>query len=590
MLFSPDGIIIWGKFKGVILGKERLYENIVRLREFQLKILQQVSRVAISPFDFNRILDDMMDLIMEVIHTDAGSIILMNEDTGLLEFKVTKGEKGEEIKRYKLKPGEGIAGWSFKNKKPVIANDVFKDSRFKKSISRELGYKTHNILCVPLLAKNKVIGVLQVINKEFDIPFGDDDLRILTILANNISIVIENARLFNTSLKKISELNTISEVSRNINSILDLDPLLKVVMANATQVMKAEASSVLLLDEDEKELVFRIALGEKGEKVKKIKLKVGEGIAGWVAKTGKTMIVNNVKKEPRFNQKVDKKTGFKTRSILCVPLFSKEKMIGVIQVINKHENLPFTKEDEELLNTFACHAAISIENAKLYENIREEERKRGIYQRFFSPQVVDEVMSKSKTLSLGGRRQNVTVLFSDIRDFTEITEAKSPEYIVELLNEYFAEMIDIVFKYGGTLDKFIGDGLMAIFGAPIYYKDHAVRGVKASLEMKERLKIINERNREKGYIEISVGIGINTGSVIAGTIGSEKRMEYTVVGNEVNIASRLEGIAQGGQILITENTYREIKGLKVEIDKLKQIQVRGKRGAMDIYQVKSMKG
>jgi adenylate cyclase len=571
------------------LGKERLYENIARLRDFELKILQQVSRVAISPFDFNRIQDDMMDLIMDVIHTDAGSIILMNEDTGLLEFKVTKGEKGEEIKRYTLKPGEGIAGWSFQNKKPVIANDVLKDSRFKKSISRELEYQTHNILCVPLFVKNKAIGVLQVINKEFNIPFGDDDLRILTILANNLSIVIENARLFNTSLKKISELNTISEVSRNINSILDLDPLLEVVMENATQVMKAEASSVLLLDENERELIFRIALGEKREKVKKIRLKVGKGIAGWVAKTGKAMIINDVKKEPRFNQSVDKKTGFKTRAILCVPLFSKEKMIGVIQVINKHENLPFTNEDEELLNTFACHAAISIENAKLYESIREEERKRGIYQRFFSPQVVDEVMSKSKTLSLGGRRQNVTVLFSDIRDFTEITEAKSPEYIVEMLNEYFAEMIEIVFKYGGTLDKFIGDGLMAIFGAPIYYKDHAVRGVTAAIEMKERLKAINKRNRKRGYIEIYVGIGINTGSVIAGTIGSEKRMEYTVVGNEVNIANRLQGIAQGGQILITENTCRELKGLKVEIDKLKQIQVRGKRGVMDIYEVKSLK-
>jgi len=568
--------------------KIKTQESTAKIKEFQLRILQQVSQVAIAPFNFNRILDAMMDRVMEAMHTDAGSIILKNEDTGFLEFKVTKGEKAEEIKKYKLKVGEGIAGWVFKNRRPVIANNVYRDKRFKASISQKLRYETHNILCTPLLVKNKAIGILEVINKKSN--FIDDDLRILNILANNISIVIENARLFNTSLKKISELNTLSEISRNINSILDLDPLLSVVMHNATEVMKAEVSSVLLLDEDKKELIFRIALGEKGEKVKKIKLKVGEGIAGWVAKTGKPIIVNDVKNEPRFNQAVDRKTGFKTRSILCVPLYSKEKMIGVIQVINKKDHLPFTKEDEKLLNTFACHAAIAIENAKLYENIREEERKRGIYQRFLSPQIVDEIMNKAKTISLGGRRQNVTVLFSDIRGFTEITEAKPPEYIVDLLNEYFAEMIDVIFKYGGTLDKFIGDGLMAVFGTPIYYKDHAKRGMAAALEMQERLKALNMRNRKRGFVELAVGIGINTGSVIAGNIGSEKRMEYTVVGNGVNIASRLEGLAQGGQILITESTYNELKGLKLDVEKLKQVQVRGKRGAMDIYQVKSIKG
>ena len=570
------------------MEKIKTQESTAKIKEFQLRILQQVSQVAIAPFNFNRILDAMMDRVMEAMHTDAGSIILKNEDTGFLEFKVTKGEKAEEIKKYKLKVGEGIAGWVFKNRRPVIANNVYRDKRFKASISQKLRYETHNILCTPLLVKNKAIGVLEVINKKSN--FVDDDLRILNILANNISIIIENARLFNTSLKKISELNTLSEISRNINSILDLDPLLNVVMNNATEVMKAEVSSVLLLDEDKKELIFRIALGEKGEKVKKIKLKVGEGIAGWVAKTGKPIIVNDVKNEPRFNQAVDRKTGFKTRSILCVPLYSKEKIIGVIQVINKKDHLPFTKENEELLNTFACHAAIAIENAKLYENIREEERKRGIYQRFLSPQIVDEIMNKAKTISLGGRRQNVTILFSDIRGFTEITEAKPPEYIVDLLNEYFGEMIDIIFKYGGTLDKFIGDGLMAVFGTPIYYKDHAKRGMAAALEMQERLKALNMRNRKRGFVEFAVGIGINTGSVIAGNIGSEKRMEYTVVGNGVNIANRLEGLAQGGQILITESTYNELKGLKLDVEKLKQVQVRGKRGAMDIYQVKSIKG
>ena len=131
---------------------------------------------------------------------------------------------------------------------------------------------------------------------------------------------------------------------------------------------------------------------------------------------------------------------------------------------------------------------------------------------------------------------------------------------------------------------------MAIFGTPIYYKDHAKRGVAAALEMQERLKALNMRNRKRGFVELAVGIGVNTGSVIAGNIGSEKRMEYTVVGNGVNIANRLEGLAQGGQILITESTYNELKGLKLDVEKLKQVQVRGKRGAMDIYWVKSIKG
>ena len=214
-----------------------------------------------------------------------------------------------------------------------------------------------------------------------------------------------------------------------------------------------------------------------------------------------------------------------------------------------------------LLSTIAYQASVAIENAGLYEDVVEsrnrEGRIRNIFQRYVPREVVDEVLKRKDDSMLAGEEREVTILLSDIRGYTTITERLSPEQVVWMLNEYFAEMIDVVFAHGGVVDKFMGDALMAFFGAPVSYGDDCRRALIVALEMVERLDQLNRRRLERGEEEIKIGIGISTGRVVAGNIGSDKRMEYTVIGDDVNLTSRIEDLTREypNGILISQSTY-----------------------------------
>jgi len=499
-------------------------ESKLALRDFQLTLLKQISELSVSPVDINRLLDLIMNLILQMMKVESGSIILIDHNTGNLVFRVAHGPKADSVKQFQLKPGEGIAGWVIETGQLLLVNDVTKDPRWNRDIGLKLDYKTVDILCVPLRIKEKILGALELINRHEEYPFTDEDLEVATVLANNLSIVLENFNLFEITDRKISELHSISEVTKNIISVLELDPLLKIIMNLATDIMKAEASSVLLLNQEAQELVFRLALGDKEQEVKQITLKLDEGVAGWVARHGEPLLINDVAQDARFNADVDKKTGFSTRSILCVPLKMKDHLIGVIEVINRRDGNPFTHDDLNLLSIFADHAAISIDKARLHEKIKRQECIRASYERYFSPQIVSEILNTAPGVHLGGQRREVTILFTDLRNFSGFAERHNPEKVVEFLNEIFKALVDVVFQYQGTLDKFLGDGLMAIFGAPFYQDDHARHAIYAALKMQEQMRAINARRQAHGLEVLDMGIGINTGEAIVGNIGSEKRM------------------------------------------------------------------
>jgi len=244
----------------------------------------------------------------------------------------------------------------------------------------------------------------------------------------------------------------------------------------------------------------------------------------------------------------------------------------------------FNEEDMYFLSAFANQAAVAITNAKLFDDVRREERLRTSLQRYLSPNIVDEMVQKTGSLPLGGEKKKVSILFCDIRGFTTLTEKEPVETIVGLLNEYFSAMSEVIFANKGTLDKFIGDAIMAIYGAPIELKDGAYQAVKTALEMREKLVKLNEKWKSEKKPQIQVGYGINTGEAIVGNIGSERRMEYTAIGDMVNTASRVEGETEGGQIFITEETFKEL-GNQVKVNKLKQVALKGKTTKVQIYEV-----
>ncbi|MEW5821546.1 MAG: adenylate/guanylate cyclase domain-containing protein, partial [Cyanobacteriota bacterium] len=211
------------------------------------------------------------------------------------------------------------------------------------------------------------------------------------------------------------------------------------------------------------------------------------------------------------------------------------------------------------------------------------------FSRYVSPQVYNKLISEYKSVDLTAYRQRITVLFSDIRGFTPFAEDLTPEEVSRYLNEYFTEMVDIILKHDGTIDKFMGDAIMAFFGAPVYSKDHAFQGVKAAIEMMEMLDTLNEKWSRQGRRMINIGIGLNTGSALIGNFGSPRLMDYTVIGDTVNLASRLESLnkEENTNILISAFTYQEVKEM-VKVRIIGPKRVKGKSESVIVYEVLSL--
>jgi adenylate cyclase len=213
-----------------------------------------------------------------------------------------------------------------------------------------------------------------------------------------------------------------------------------------------------------------------------------------------------------------------------------------------------------------------------------EELARAKYRRFMPPHVVDEILENPTSLNLGGTNSVVTTLFSDVRGFTSMSETMAPQAVVRVLNEYFAQMTPIVFAHRGMLDKYIGDGLMALFGVPYESDDSAANAVQCAIDMQRRMMVVNQGLKGAGLPEIAIGIGINTGMATVGYIGSEEHTDYTAIGDSVNLAARLEKRAEEGQIIISRATLEAI-GDVFPVKPCYEIMVKGKREAVQIYEV-----
>lgn len=212
------------------------------------------------------------------------------------------------------------------------------------------------------------------------------------------------------------------------------------------------------------------------------------------------------------------------------------------------------------------------------------------FQRYVSAQIVEEILQSSEPVNLKGERKTVSILLSDIRGFTALSERLNPEDLVRFLNSYLSEMIDIIFEHEGTLDKFMGDAILALFGAPVGHGDDALRAVRTAVAMQEKLRELNDMWRTNGWPNIKIGIGVSTGEVVVGNIGSEKRMEYTVIGQDVNYAQRIETLTKElpADILISESTYERIKNF-VQAKKYEPLTIRGKKEPIVVYGVFGMK-
>jgi len=375
------------------------------------------------------------------------------------------------------------------------------------------------------------------------------------------------------------------EISRHLNAIQDFKELLKKIMDLIFMVIDADYGYLILTGDEEDNELIPVVIKCKDDQIEdKRELKASRTIINKVIHDKVALLTSNAMTDSRLDHGKSLILQ-KIRSAMCVPLWKKDQIIGVIQLDSVRFDNQFTQDDLQLLKAISSQMAMIIEQASLNEQIREEERLRSRLERFHSPQVIEMIIKgnqEAKDNVMEPKDLTATILFTDIIGFTGLSEQMPPREINMILNQYFSRMTDIIFKYDGTLDKYIGDGLMAVFGAPMEKDGDAERALLAAQEMRRALDEM--RNQMGEDRQINIRIGINTGRVVAGNIGSHKRMDYTVIGDPVNIASRLESIAQPNQILIGEETYNHVQG-KFNIKKFGPRKVKGKSAEIMVYEV-----
>jgi len=662
----------------------------------QLDSLIEATRKVREPLSLDLLLTRLMALITEAFIADRSSLFLLDAETDELFSRVAQGDLFEEIR---FPTDAGIAGAVFQSGQPAVIHDAYTDPRFNRAVDAATGYLTRNILCVPLRARNgDIIGVTEVLNKHVG-DFTSTDCALLQAFTTHTATVIETARLTDRARDSQREEARIMEVTQAVSSELNIDKLLRKIIGIATDLLDAERSTLFLYDPDTSELWSRVA---EGLAEREIRIPANVGIAGEVFTSRQPVNIPDAYSDARFNPDVDRKTGFRTRSILCVPVINKQGLaIGVVQVLNRRAG-PFRARDQRRLEMLAAQSAIALDNARLFrevldernysenvlrslsdgvitldtefnvvklnepasrllrvrsgevlgapahkafgsvnawllesvqrvverlqpdsrldasltrrdgstlsvnftstplsdsdgrvlgctvilEDITEDKRVRATMARYMTAQVAEQVLAEGESV-LGGRSQAATVLFSDIRDFTTVAENLGAHATVSLLNEYFTEMVEVVFEYNGILDKYIGDAIMAVFGTPYPGPEDADNAVRVAIRMQQVLDVFNARRRTAGQPQFETRIGISTGDVVAGNIGSIRRMDYTVIGDGVNTAARLESANKqlGTRILISGSTREALRGA-YRLRELDLIQVKGRSTPLPVFEVR----
>lgn len=667
--------------------------------------LLEVSRRVSDSLCLDTLLPQIAELVAECLVCDRAAIFLHDSQRRSLYSRVAReGHQGE----IRFPDHLGLAGMVLQTGEPIVIQDASADPRFNPEVDKATGYTTKNLLCAAIVNhQGQPMGVAQLINKSGD--FGARDIALLRAIMLQASVALGHAHVHERMIQEQQAEAQILEVTTAISSELNLDALLQKIMEAVTAILSADRSTLFMHDAKTNELWSHVA---QGLGMSEIRFPAHLGIAGTVFTRGETINIPDAYADSRFNQDVDKKTGYKTDTILCMPVINRSgSTIGVIQVLNKRGG-PFSEVDEKRLKAFSSQASIAIENAKLFEDIvvmknynesilqsmsngviavdssltiskinqaalrimdmagqeeaiigrdacdiffgknawiaerlrsveslrkqhvamdadlwlhgdaaedvaagksasinlqmvphagsagedsmgslvvlediTNEKRLRGTMARYMTKELADKLLEEGEA-SLGGKMQMASVLFTDIRDFTSISEKLGAQDTVKMLNDYFGIMVDQILEHGGILDKYIGDAIMAVFGAPFSTEDDADNAVKTAIGMLQALAQFNAERQRIGMMPIRMGLGINTDDVLSGNIGSLKRMDFTVIGDGVNLASRLEGAnkAYGTQVLVSALTVRALRG-EYRLRELDWIRVKGKTEPVGIYEI-----
>ena len=374
------------------------------------------------------------------------------------------------------------------------------------------------------------------------------------------------------------------ELARSVGLEVDLEKLLRKILDKAFELLPADRGVILLMDESGQPVPRYVKTRTGTEE----EIKIAKAIINEVVRERAAVLSSDATMDSRFSGSHSIiMQGI--RSTMCVPLLHADDLLGIMHMDSQIATNAFTEKDLQIFTGIANQAAVAIQNARLAKNIETEAKTRAQFQRLLSPNLVEQVVAGQLKLEKGGEQREVTIFFADIRGFTAMSETRPAQDIVTFLNEYFEVMVEQLFRFEGTLDKFVGDEIMALFGAPLALKDAPLQAIVCAIEMNRALEEFNRTRLAERQEPIKIGIGINTGQVVTGAIGSSRAIQYTAIGDPVNTASRLCNLAKPGEILVTETTMKRIQG-KVDAQFVGEKEVKNKLEKLRVYNVLGLKG
>lgn len=528
--FTKDNLVVLemlANHAAITLKSTQQIERIRKKRAVEMEFVNKVSTIT-SEINLDKLLANVMNEITRMLNADRSTLFLNDEKNSELFARIAQGENAQEIR---MPNHLGIAGHVFTYSTTINIPHAYADLRFNPSFDKQTGFFTQSILCVPIINKNgKTIGVTQVLNKRGG-PFTSEDESRLKAFTSQIAISLENSKLFDDvqNMKNYAE-GMLESMSNGVIT-LNEEGLIATCNASSLKILATESKNII---------------GKKAQEYF----------------TGKNTFV------------MDKITQVE-ESQLADSLFDVE-----IEVEGEEKSVNLT-----FLPLMSVQNNEKLGSLIVIEDISSEKRMKSTMSKYMDPNLADQVLQGGDDL-LGGQDTKATVLFSDIRGFTTLTETLGAQGTVGLLNDYFTLMVDCINKEDGMLDKFIGDAIMAAFGVPIPCEDHQDKALKSAIDMLKVLEDWNQSRIKKGIVPVNIGIGLNTDNVVSGNIGSPKRMDYTMIGDGVNLAARLESACKqySAKLLISEFTVAGLKGT-YKIRDVDDVIVKGKTESVGVYEV-----
>lgn len=394
---------------------------------------------------------------------------------------------------------------------------------------------------------------------------------------------IQDAEMLRRDYEKLRISHALSTA---IVGVFELDELLPTILEKTLQLLPADRAVILLVEGDGRLVPRHVKHRRPGREDEQVIL--SNSVLNEVMLQKRAVLSSDAMMDSRFSG-AHSIIMQGIRSTMCVPMLHGEELLGIMHMDSQLATGAFTEKDLQLFTAIANQAAVAIQNARLAQKITEETKTRAQFQRLLSPNLVEQLVKGDLKLERGGELREVTILISDIRGFTAMSEKKPPADIVAMLNEYFEVMVEVLFRHEGTLDKYVGDELMALFGAPVPMANAPLAAIKCALDMRKALHEFNRMRVAENQEPIRIGIGVNTGMVVTGAIGSTKTLQYTAIGDAVNTASRLCGTAKAGEIILSETTMKRVADF-IEVQTLAPVKLKGKAEPLPICNVLGMKG